>query len=50
MVYNDRHVVETELEAELLEFPGLVFDGGGVQHGHVLHCDPLSYNPLTPPL
>ena len=28
----------------------LVFDGGGVQHGHVVHGDSLPDDPLAPPL
>ena len=44
------HVVQTEPEAELLQLPGLVLDGGGVQHGHVVHGDSLSDDPLTPSL
>ena len=28
----------------------LVFDGGGIQHGDIVHCDPLPDDPLTPPL
>ena len=28
----------------------LVFDGGGIQHGDVVYCDPLPDDPLTSPL
>ena len=44
------HVVQTEPEAELLQLPGLVLDCRGVQHGHVIHGDSLSDDPLTPSL
>ena len=44
------HVVQTEPEAELLQLPGLILDGGGVQHGHVVHGDALPDDPLAPPL
>ena len=30
--------------------PYLVLDGGGIQHGHIVHGDPLPDDPLAPPL
>ena len=48
---NGRHVVEAEAETKLFQLLGLVLDGRGVEHRHVLHRDPLpdeTFAPETP--